>query len=203
MRWFLAIFVFSTISLIGMSLGALEVLKIKREKDKIFRVMSLRENLAYVLLYYGKNDALVESHLNISKGLALEIGYEKIISLVDSLEKTIKSKAAKNEDLRKFEGKIKAETEELLTGGESAVYWLYAPAGAVLILLSSLFSILGFLEFRRNLKTLKNFFLDLRLGILWEKVDLDGDFEVLEGILNGLLRDVNRMRKNVQKVTRS
>ena len=115
----------------------------------------------------------------------------------------MKSKTFKDKDLMGFAGKIKKRTEGIITGGRNTPYWLYALFIALFSILASIISVLGFLEIRRNLGILKNFLLDLRLGILWERVELGGYFKVLEGELNGLIRDVNRVRRNVQKVVRS
>jgi hypothetical protein len=135
----------------------------------------------------------------------LEIGDEELISLSDSLERGVKSKTFKDKDLMGFTDKIKKRTEGIITGERKATYWLYALfiAIALFSISASIISVLGFLEIRRNLGILKNFLLDLRLGILWERLELGGDFKVLEEKLNGLIRDVKRVRRNVQKVVRS
>jgi hypothetical protein len=141
--------------------------------------------------------------LNLSKNLALEIGDEELISLLDSLDRGVKSKTFKDKDLMGFAGKIRKRTEGIITGGRKATYWIYALFIALFSILASIISVLGFIEIRRNLNVLKNFLLDLRLGILWERLELGGDFKVLEEELNGLIRDVKRVRRNVQKVVRS
>jgi hypothetical protein len=203
MRWFLAILLFSIFTFFFTILCVLEFWKLEGERERAFRVMSLRENLAYVLSYYGKDEALLNSHLNLSKNLALEIGDEELISLLDSLERGVKSKTFKDKDLMKFTEKIKKRTEGIITGGRSTPYWIYALFIALFSILASIISVLGFIEIRRNLNVLKNLLLDLRLGILWERLELGGDFKVLEEELNGLIRDVKRVRRNVQKVVRS
>ncbi len=119
-------------------LGVLEFWRLEGERERAFKVMSLREN-----------EALLKSYLNLSKNLALEIG---------------------DEDLLGFTEKIKKRADGIITGGRKAPYWLY-----------TLISVLGFIEIRRNLNVLKNLLLDLRLGILWERVELGGDFKILEG----------------------
>jgi hypothetical protein len=177
-------------------LSIFEFWRLEGERERAFKVMSLRENLAYVLSYYGKNEALLKSHLNLSKNLALEIGDGEVISLLDSLERGVKSKTSKDKDLMGFTGKIKKRTEGIITVGRNTLYWLFS-------ILASVISVLGFFEIRRNLNVLKNLLLDLRLGILWERLELGGDFKVLEEELNGLIRDVKRVRRNVQKVVRS
>jgi len=177
-------------------LSIFEFWRLEGERERAFKVMSLRENLAYVLSYYGKNEALLKSHLNLSKNLALEIGDGEVISLLDSLERGVKSKTFKDKDLMGFTGKIKKRTEGIITVGRNTLYWLFS-------ILASVISVLGFFEIRRNLNVLKNLLLDLRLGILWERLELGGDFKVLEEELNGLIRDVKRVRRNVQKVVRS
>jgi hypothetical protein len=201
MRWFLAILLFSIFTFFLTILGVLEFWKLEGERERAFKVMSLRENLAYVLSYYGKDEALLKSHLTLSKNLALEIGDEELISLLDSLERGVKSKTFK--DLMGFTEKIKKRTEGVITGGRNAPYWLYALFIALFSILASIISALGSIEIRKNLNVLKNFLLDLRLGILWERLELGGDFKVLEEELNGLIRDVKRVRRNVQKVVRS
>jgi len=205
MRWFLAILLFSIFTFFLTILGVLEFWRLEGEMKRTFKVMSFRENLAYVLSYYGKEEALLKSHLNLSKNLALEIGDEELISLSDSLERGVKSKTFKDKDLMGFTDKIKKRTEGIITGERKATYWLYALfiAIALFSISASIISVLGFLEIRRNLGILKNFLLDLRLGILWERLELGGDFKVLEEKLNGLIRDVKRVRRNVQKVVRS
>jgi len=203
MRWFLAILLFSIFTFFLTILGVLEFWRLEGERERAFKVMSLRENLAYVLSYYGKNEALLKSHLNLSKNLALEIGDGELIFLLDSLERGVKSKTLKDKDLMGFTEKIKKRTERIITGGGNTPYWLYALFVGVLSLFVSIISVLGFLEMRRNLNVLKNLLLDLRLGILWERLELGGDFKVLEEELNGLIRDVKRVRRNVQKVVRS
>jgi hypothetical protein len=203
MRWFLAILLFSIFTFSFTILSVLEFWRLEGERERAFRVMSLRENLAYVLTYYGKDEALLKSHLNLSKNLALEIGDEELISLLDSLERGVKSKTFKDKDLMGFTEKIKKRTEGIITGGRSTLYWLYALFIALFSILASIISVLGFIEIRTNLNVLKNLLLDLRLGILWERLELGGDFKVLEEELNGLIRDVKRVRKNVQKVVRS
>jgi hypothetical protein len=203
MRWFLAILLFSILTLSLTILGVLEFRRLEGERERAFKVMSLRENLAYVLSYYGKDEALLRSHLNLSKNLALEIGDEELISLLDSLERGVKSKTFKDKDLMGFTEKIKKRTEGIITGGRNTHYWLYALFIALFSILASIISVLGFLEMRRNLGILKNFLSDLRLGILWERLELGGDFKVLEEELNGLIRDIKRVRRNVQKVVRS
>jgi hypothetical protein len=137
MRWFLAILLFSIFTFFLTILGVIEFWKLEGERDRAFKVMSLRENLAYVLSYYGKDEALLKSHLNLSKNLALEIG---------------------DGDLVGFTEKIKKRTEGIIKGGRNTPYWLYA-------LFIALFSILACI------------ILDLRLGILWERSELGGDFE--------------------------
>ena len=194
MRWFLAILLFSIFTFFLTILGVLEFWRLEGERERAFKVMRF---------YYGKDEALLKSHLNLSKNLALEIGDEELISLLDSLERGVKSKTFKDKDLMGFAGKIKKRTEGIITGGRNTLYWLYALFIALFSILASIISVLGFLEIRRNLGILKNFLLDLRLGILWERVELGGYFKVLEGELNGLIRDVNRVRRNVQKVVRS
>jgi len=203
MRWFLSILLFSIFTFFLTILGVLEFWKLEGERERAFKVMSLRENLAYVLSYYGKDEALLKSHLNLSKNLALEIGDEELISLLDSLERGVKSKTFKDKDLMGFTEKIKKRTEGIITGGRKATYWIYALFIALFSILASIISVLGFIEIRRNLNVLKNLLLDLRLGILWERLELGGDFKVLEEELNGLIRDVKRVRRNVQKVVRS
>jgi hypothetical protein len=203
MRWFLAILLFSILTLSFTILGVLEFWRLEGERERAFKVMSLRENLAYVLSYYGKDEALLKSHLNLSKNLALEIGDEELISLLDSLERGVKSKTFKDKDLMGFTEKIKTRTEGIITGGRNTPYWIYALFVALFSILASIISVLGFLEIRRNLGILKNFLSDLRLGILWERLEFRGDFRVLEEELNGLIRDVKRVRRNVQKVVRS
>jgi len=203
MRWFLAILLFFILTLSFTILGVLEFWRLEGERERAFKVMSLRENLAYVLSYYGKDEALLKSHLNLSKNLALEIGDEELISLLDSLERGVKSKTFKDKDLMGFTEKIKKRTEGIITGERKATYWIYALFVALFSILASIISVLGFLEIRRNLGILKNFLSDLRLGILWERLELGGDFKVLEEELNGLIRDVKRVRRNVQKVVRS
>jgi uncharacterized membrane protein len=203
MRWFLAILLFSIFTFFLTILGVLEFRRLEGERERAFKVMSIRENLAYVLSYYGKDEALLRSHLNLSKNLALEIGDEELISLLDSLERGVKSKTFKDKDLMGFTEKIKKRTEGIITGGRNTHYWLYALFIAFFSILASIISVLGFLEMRRNLGILKNFLSDLRLGILWERLELGGDFKVLEEELNGLIRDIKRVRRNVQKVVRS
>ncbi|MCC6012351.1 hypothetical protein LM594_05215 [Candidatus Caldipriscus sp.] len=203
MRWFLAILLFSILTLSLTILGVLEFRRLEGERERAFKVMSIRENLAYVLSYYGKDEALLRSHLNLSKNLALEIGDEELISLLDSLERGVKSKTFKDKDLMGFTEKIKKRTEGIITGGRNTPYWLYALFIAFFSILASIISVLGFLEMRRNLGILKKFLSDLRLGILWERLELGGDFKVLEEELNGLIRDIKRVRRNVQKVVRS
>jgi hypothetical protein len=117
MRWFLEIITI---------LGVLEFWRLEGERERAFKVMSLR-----------KNEALLKSHLNLSKNLALEIG---------------------DGDLVGFTEKIKKRTEGIIKGGRNTPYWLYA-------LFIALFSILACI------------ILDLRLGILWERSELGGDFE--------------------------
>jgi hypothetical protein len=117
MRWFLEIITI---------LGVLEFWRLEGERESAFKVMSLR-----------KNEALLKSHLNLSKSLALEIG---------------------DGDLVGFTEKIKKWTEGIIKGGRNTPYWLYA-------LFIALFSILACI------------ILDLRLGILWERSELGGDFE--------------------------
>jgi hypothetical protein len=104
MRWFLAILLFSIFTFFLTILGVIEFWKLEGERDRAFKVMSLRENLAYVLSYYGKDEALLKSHLNLSKNLALEIG---------------------DGDLVGFTEKIKKRTERIITGGRNTPYWLY------------------------------------------------------------------------------
>jgi hypothetical protein len=203
MRWFLAILLFSILTLSFTILGVLEFWRLEGERERAFKVMSLRENLAYVLSYYGKDEALLKSHLNLSKNLALEIGDEELISLLDSLGRGVKSKTFKDKDLMGFAEKVKKRTEGIITGGRNTPYWIYALFVALFSILASIISVLGFLEIRRNLGILKNFLSDLRLGILWERLEFRGDFKVLEEELNGLIRDVKRVRRNVQKVVRS
>jgi hypothetical protein len=203
MRWFLAILLFSIFTFFLTILGIFEFWRLEGERERAFKVMSLRENLAYILSYYGKDEALLRSHLNLSKNLALEIGDEGLISLLDSLERGVRSKTFKDKDLMGFTEKIKKRTEGIITGGRNARYWLYALFIALFSILASIISVLGFLEMRRNLGILKKFLSDLRLGILWERLELGGDFKVLEEELNGLIRDVKRVRRNVQKVVRS
>jgi uncharacterized membrane protein len=203
MRWFLAILIFSIFTFFLTILGVREFWRLEGERERAFKVMSLRENLAYVLSYYGKDESLLKSHLNLSKNLALEIGDEELISLLDSFERGVKSKTFKDKDLMGFTEKIKKRTEGIITGGRNTPYWLYALFIALFSILASIISVLGFLDIRRNLNVLKNLLLDLRLGILWERVELGGDFKVLEEELNGLIRDVKRVRRNVQKVVRS
>ena len=192
----MAILLFSIFTFFLTILSIFEFWRLEGERERAFKVMSLRENLAYVLSYYGKNEALLKSHLNLSKNLALEIGDGEVISLLDSLERGVKSKTFKDKDLMGFTGKIKKRTEGIITVGRNTLYWLFS-------ILASVISVLGFFEIRRNLNVLKNLLLDLRLGILWERLELGGDFKVLEEELNGLIRDVKRVRRNVQKVVRS
>ena len=185
MRWFLSILLFSIFTFSFTILGVLEFWRLEGERERVFKVMSLRENMAYVLSYYGKDEALLKSHLNLSKNLALEIGDEELISLLDSLERGVKSKTFKDKDLMGFAGKIKKRTEGIITGGRKATYWIYFLFVGVLSILASTISVLGFIEIRRNLNVLKNLLLDLRLGILWERLELGGAL------------------RNVQKVVRS
>ena len=194
MRWFLAILLFSIFTFFLTILGVLEFWRLEGERERAFKVMRF---------YYGKDEALLKSHLNLSKNLALEIGDEELISLLDSLERGVKSKTFKDKDLMGFTDKIKKRTEGIITGGRNTPYWLYALFIALFSILASIISVLGFIEIRRNLNVLKNLLLDLRLGILWERLELGGDFKVLEEELNGLIRDVKRVRRNVQKVVRS
>jgi hypothetical protein len=56
---------------------------------------------------------------------------------------------------------------------------------------------------RRNLGILKNFLPDLRIGIVWESLELGGDFKVSEDELNGLFLDDKRWGGNVQKGART
>jgi len=176
MRWFLAILLFSIFTFFLTILGVLEFWKLEGERERAFKVMRF---------YYGKDEALLKSHLNLSKNLALEIGDEEIISLLDSLERGVKSKTFKDKDLMGFAGKIKKRTEGIITGGRNTLYWLYALFIALFSILASIISVLGFIEIRRNLNVLKNLLLDLRLGILWERLELGGAL------------------RNVQKVVRS
>ncbi|MEO0169570.1 MAG: hypothetical protein ABIL42_05055, partial [candidate division WOR-3 bacterium] len=59
------------------------------------------------------------------------------------------------------------------------------------------------IEIRNNLAKMERFILDLRLGIVWEKVELYGDFGRVGSLLNNLIRDIRRVRTNAQKIARS
>ena len=164
----MSILLFSIFTFFLTILGVLEFWRLEGERERAF-----------------KDEALLKSHLNLSKNLALEIGDEEIISLLDSLERGVKSKTFKDKDLMGFAGKIKKRTEGIITGGRKATYWIYFLFVGVLSILASTISVLGFIEIRRNLNVLKNLLLDLRLGILWERLELGGAL------------------RNVQKVVRS
>ncbi len=203
MRWFFATLISSILSSFFVILGIFEIWKNESEKDRIFKVLSLRENVVRVLNYYGKDNVQTTSYLNLSTTLASQIGDESLVALLDSLKNAVSVKNVKKDELEKLERKIRERAERILTGGKRELHWLYVTLGAFFALLSALLSLLGFLEFRRSLRILRDILQDLRLGIVWEKVEMVGDFKVLEGSLNGLLKDVKRIRRNVQKVVRA
>ncbi len=203
MRWFLANLISSVLASFFVILGIFEIWKNESENDRLFKVLSLRENVVRVLNYYGKDDVQAKSYLNLSTTLASQIGDESLVALLDSLKNAATVKNVKKDELEKFEMKIRERTERILTGGKRELHWLYVTLGVFFALLSFFLSLLGFLEFRSSLRILRDILWDLRLGIVWEKVEMVGDFKVLEEILNGLLKDVKRIRRNVQKVVRA
>ncbi len=204
MKWFVGIILSSLIWLILSILTVMDILSFKSATDLKLKVMNLRENLSYAGMYYAlKNDVLMQSHLNTCKGLSQEIGDSSLMFYTDSLSAVLTSKKSSPADVENYISKIKGLTDKIILKGERGLNLVF-PASSILFFgITVIFSIFGILEIRKNLAEMDRFILDLRLGIIWEKVELYGDFGRVGSSLNNLIRDIRRVRTNAQKIARS
>lgn len=204
MKWFAGISLSSLVWITLNILTVMDILSFRSATDLKLKVMNLRENLSYTAMYYAlKNDVLMQSHLHTCKNLSREIGNSSLISYMDSLSIVLTSKKSSSVDIENYISKVKGLTDRIILESERGLNLVF-PASSILFFgITVIFSIFGILEIRRNLAEMERFILDLRLGIIWEKVELYGDFGRVGSLLNNFIRDIRRVRTNAQKIARS
>ncbi|MEO0138249.1 MAG: hypothetical protein ABIL16_00060 [candidate division WOR-3 bacterium] len=204
MKWFAGILLSSLVWITLSILTVMDILSFKSATDLKLKVMNLRENLSYVGMYYAlKNDVLMQSHLHTCKNLSLEIGDSSLVSYTDSLATLLISKKSSPSDVERYISKIKDLTGKMVLKGERGLNLIFPASSVLFFVISVIFSLFGIIEIRNNLAKMERFILDLRLGIVWEKVELYGDFGRVGSLLNNLIRDIRRVRTNAQKIARS
>ncbi len=174
-------------------------LKNLMDYDRRMEMYSLRENTLRLEYFQVVNDRIgITSTLYQIKDGAINLGDSTLMALSDSLRET-----AKSGDFGRYTQAILSYTEDYLSRPVPRVpIWsivatfLFGIVGVVLMLTDVL-------VFRKAIKSLTDYVLNLRLGILSNRSPVGGDFKSFSETLVELSEDLERTRKNARQLLQS
>ena len=174
-------------------------LKNLMDYDRRMEMYSLRENTLRLEYFQVVSDQIgITSTLYQIKDGAIALGDSTLVALSDSLKET-----ARSGDFGKYTQAILSYTEDYLSRPIPRVPLWSIISTFFLGVFGVMLIITDVLVFRRNLKSLNDYVLNLRMGILSNRSPVKGDFKSLGESLVELAEDLERTRKNARQLIQS
>ena len=174
-------------------------LKNLMDYDRRIEMYSLRENTLRLEYFQVVNDRIgITSTLYQIKDGAINLGDSTLIALSDSLRET-----AKSGDFGRYTQAILSYTEDYLSRPVPHVPIWSIVATFLFGIVGVMLMLTDVLVFRKAIRSLTDYVLNLRLGILSNRSPVGGDFKSLGESLVELSEDLERTRKNARQLLQS